>query len=60
MFLRVFQLYKGMTLNLRKLVSVSSQLAFEGCRVIHESLTTKSYKAYLKGVDDHVTDVDVI
>jgi hypothetical protein len=45
------------TLNLRKLVSISTQLSYEACNIIKQSLTDTSCKKYMKGEDDPVTDV---
>ena len=46
-----------MTLNLRKLLSISAQLSFEACTIIRKNLEQHSYKKYMKGEDDPVTDV---
>ncbi len=46
-----------MTLNLRKLLSVSTQLSFEACNIIRQNIQDHSYKQYMKGEDDPVTDV---
>ena len=46
-----------MSLNLKKLLSVSTQLSLEACQVIRHSLIERSFKLYMKGDDDPVTDV---
>lgn len=48
-----------MTLNLRKLLSISTQLTFEACRIIHDSWTNHTYQSFFKGPDDLVTDVHI-
>ena len=46
-----------MTYNLRKLLSISTQLSYEACQIIHQTLSDHSYKSFMKGEDDPVTDV---
>ena len=46
-----------MTYNLRKLLSISTQLSYEACQIIHKTLSDSSYKSFMKGEDDPVTDV---
>jgi len=46
-----------MTLNLRKLISISTQLSFEACQIIKQSIGDQTCKQYMKGEDDPVTDV---
>lgn len=46
-----------MSLCLRKLISVSTQLTLEGCRIIHDNLKHNSYTSYMKGEDNPVTSV---
>lgn len=46
-----------MALNLRQLISISAQLSFEACQVIHQTVTQQSFKIIMKGEDNPVTDV---